>query len=349
MPYMKLKLATSLLTGAIIGSLGSTGFAAGNPNNGAGQFYGGLNIGGYHYDKDRDIKNTFPLYGAQVGYQVNSVLGIELGYQYGRTETCHTDHRVIHHQPHVAFLAHIPEASLWGITPYLVASVSHLNLDIKDRSDITDTLVGGGLGVQKFLTPSLALRTDVRSNWGINHARQDFQYAVALNYFFGSPRQTSYEPEPTPVPVKTKTVAEPVTITMNVEFDFDKSKVKPEYKPQIKRVADFMDQYPETQADLEGHTDSTGSEAYNLKLSQRRANAVKDVLVDDFNVPADRVTAKGYGEAHPVASNATPEGRAHNRRVDAIISTTVEKEVAADHDGHGMGHDDHDHQMDHNS
>ena len=67
--------------------------------------------------------------------------------------------------------------------------------------------------------------------------------------------------------------------------------------------------------ELKGYTDSIGSESYNQKLSQRRADAVRDAMIKK-GAPADRVVAKGYGESSPAASNATKEGRAENRRVE---------------------------------
>ncbi|MNT90758.1 Outer membrane porin F precursor [compost metagenome] len=79
-----------------------------------------------------------------------------------------------------------------------------------------------------------------------------------------------------------------------------------------------MKQYPQTTTVVEGHTDSVGPDAYNQKLSQRRADAVKQVLVQD-GVEASRVSSVGYGESRPVADNGTAEGRAVNRRVEAQV------------------------------
>ncbi len=70
---------------------------------------------------------------------------------------------------------------------------------------------------------------------------------------------------------------------------------------------------------VEGHTDSVGSDAYNQTLSERRANAVRDVLVNQYGVGGERVNAVGYGETRPVADNASAEGRAVNRRVEAEV------------------------------
>jgi outer membrane protein OmpA-like peptidoglycan-associated protein len=80
-----------------------------------------------------------------------------------------------------------------------------------------------------------------------------------------------------------------------------------------------MAQYPQTTTVIEGHTDSIGTDAYNQGLSERRANAVRDVLVDQYGVAGERVNAVGYGETRPVADNSTPEGRAINRRVEAEV------------------------------
>lgn len=117
-------------------------------------------------------------------------------------------------------------------------------------------------------------------------------------------------------------VAEPVEavrVELDVKFDFDKAQVKPESYGDIKNLADFLTQYPQTTTVVEGHTDAVGSDAYNQTLSERRANAVRDVLVNQYGVGADRVNAVGYGESRPVADNASAEGRAVNRRVEAEV------------------------------
>ncbi|MFJ4134694.1 OmpA family protein, partial [Pseudomonas cyclaminis] len=91
----------------------------------------------------------------------------------------------------------------------------------------------------------------------------------------------------------------------------------------VKNLDDFMAQYPATNVEVAGHTDSVGPDAYNQKLSQRRADAVKQVLVKDGVAPS-RVTAVGYGESRPVADNATEAGRAVNRRVEASVEAQAQ-------------------------
>lgn len=136
-------------------------------------------------------------------------------------------------------------------------------------------------------------------------------------------------PAPTATPTVTPTpptvqptvpvLAEKVTIELEVLFDTDKAIVKPNYYNEISEVADFMSQYPNTVVTIEGHTDSRASDSYNQALSQRRVDAVKSVLITEFGVTPDRLSAVGYGESKPRASNDTVEGRQLNRRVVAIV------------------------------
>jgi outer membrane protein OmpA-like peptidoglycan-associated protein len=86
--------------------------------------------------------------------------------------------------------------------------------------------------------------------------------------------------------------------------------------PALERFAALMNQHADWRVTIEGHTDNVGSAAYNLDLSTRRASAVRDVLIRRWSVPAARLQSQGYGLTRPVETNATDEGRAHNRRVE---------------------------------
>ncbi len=105
-------------------------------------------------------------------------------------------------------------------------------------------------------------------------------------------------------------------------FDFDKAVIKPQYQRRLEEVVHFMKKYSDTTTILEGYTCSIGTEAYNLRLSERRALAVKDYLVKR-GIEAVRLGIKAYGESHPVADNSTLAGRIKNRRVVAVITTKV--------------------------
>jgi OOP family OmpA-OmpF porin len=104
----------------------------------------------------------------------------------------------------------------------------------------------------------------------------------------------------------------------NVLFDFDKTAIKPDGAKILDRLIVFLKENPDKRADLEGHTDSVGTEKYNQGLSERRAAAVRDYLTQR-GVNASRLSTKGFGETKPIADNKTAEGRAKNRRVEIKV------------------------------
>jgi outer membrane protein OmpA-like peptidoglycan-associated protein len=119
-------------------------------------------------------------------------------------------------------------------------------------------------------------------------------------------------PPPPPPPKKEKIVLRAV------HFDFDKADIRPDARPILDDAAHILKQRGDIDVVVEGHTDSMGSDAYNMKLSNRRAEAVKRYLAD-HGIAASRITSEGFGESEPVASNETAEGRAQNRRVELHV------------------------------
>jgi outer membrane protein OmpA-like peptidoglycan-associated protein len=109
-----------------------------------------------------------------------------------------------------------------------------------------------------------------------------------------------------------------VTFASGVLFGFDKQDLTPTAQTNIQQLAQILNKYPDTYVRVEGHTDTTGTDAYNMALSQRRATAVADYLKTQ-NVAASRIQTFWYGSKQPVASNATEDGRAKNRRVEFSI------------------------------
>lgn len=101
-----------------------------------------------------------------------------------------------------------------------------------------------------------------------------------------------------------------------IYFDTDKAVVKPESKPTLDEVANLLKIDRSLKLEVAGHTDNTGDKAHNQKLSEDRATAVVNTLVSQYGIDATRLQAKGYGDARPVASNTTDDGRAKNRRVE---------------------------------
>lgn len=112
-----------------------------------------------------------------------------------------------------------------------------------------------------------------------------------------------------------------VRVTSDILFDTDSAALRSASRATLQQVAQNVAQYADEVVEVEGHTDSTGTSDYNLGLSQRRADSVRTYLVDQ-GIPSSRVTARGYGESSPKASNDTPEGRQLNRRVEIHIRAT---------------------------
>lgn len=241
--------------------------------------------------------------------------------------------------------------SVGAFAPFFVAGLG----DSKFEGD-KDTTLNLGAGLKYRFNDRIEWRATVRNFYGFDDKTYDFGIDTGIVFRLGAaPVQQRVEPTPAPVaavvadsdgdgvpddrdacpntprnyavdergcPILIEEVAR---IQLAVQFDFDRAEVKAEYFEDIRRVADFLNQHSDVVAQVEGHTDSTGSDEYNQNLSERRANAVRQVLIDRFGVSPARVSAVGYGESRPVASNDTAQGRERNRRVESAISTTVQR------------------------
>ena len=108
-------------------------------------------------------------------------------------------------------------------------------------------------------------------------------------------------------------------------FDLGKSSIREESYPALTSIAEIMNEYPQTVFHIEGHTDSQGSDALNLRLSKERAASVKNFLVEQDGIDASRITSEGYGESRPIATNKTAAGRQQNRRVEVSLEKNREK------------------------
>jgi len=109
----------------------------------------------------------------------------------------------------------------------------------------------------------------------------------------------------------------------NITFEVDKSYVKPNFVEVLGSVALVLKEYKSTMIEVAGHTDSSGSDSYNQMLSQQRAQAVSNVLINNGVQPV-RIDTVGYGESRPIASNSTAEGKQQNRRVELTLLPYVE-------------------------
>jgi OOP family OmpA-OmpF porin len=113
---------------------------------------------------------------------------------------------------------------------------------------------------------------------------------------------------------------------LEFQFEINQHVVRREEKEKLAVIGNFLVKYPKTQAEIEGHTDSVGTDEKNLVLSQKRADAVVAYLLQNFPIEASRLTAVGYGESRPIADNATEDGKRANRRISAIVDCATDVE-----------------------
>ncbi|WP_133002151.1 MULTISPECIES: OmpA family protein [Marinomonas] len=117
------------------------------------------------------------------------------------------------------------------------------------------------------------------------------------------------------------------SMDMQILFKPNKSVVSPRFYGKIQQLANFLIDNPETKVRIEGHTDNAGEAKINQQLSQDRANAVSEILIDKFRIAPRRVTAVGYGNRKPIASNSTDEGKMKNRRVVAEVYSNQKRSL----------------------
>ena len=130
---------------------------------------------------------------------------------------------------------------------------------------------------------------------------------------------------------KVERIDEGIKVEFNekILFAFSKSDLSDSAKMNLDKLATALTNYPNTNIEIQGHTDSRGTEEYNMGLSLRRANSVRDYL-ESQGIDGSRMTVKGYGESAPAYSNDTPEGMAQNRRVEFLITANDKMKADAE-------------------
>jgi len=120
---------------------------------------------------------------------------------------------------------------------------------------------------------------------------------------------------PAPIAVPSPQACAPTVI--NIKFDTNKADIKPLYHAELKKLAHFLKKFPNATVIIEGHTDSVGDKASNMKLSQNRADSVRNYIINNFGIAPERLSAKGFGPTKPIAGNETADGKQKNRRIEA--------------------------------
>ncbi len=335
-----MKLKNTL--GAVIGSMVAvSSFGVMAQGKGAVELEGQYRS--YQTQHSRDISNQGNLFGGGISYFLTD--DVSLGVFYGEYHAFradkakgHTDYngpgrrniKGEYYAVDATYHFGAPGSALagtgwYGVRPYVSTGMAYQSIgQAYKRGRDQSTYWNVGTGVKWYITDMLFTRAGVEGMYNIDDGYTEWQAiaGVGLN-FGGTIRKAAAEPvEPMPVAAaepEPAAVPAVVRVELDVKFDFDKSAVRPESYSEIKNLADFMKQYPQTTTVVEGHTDSVGTEQYNQRLSDRRAKAVRTVLVDDYGIAPNRVGAVGYGETRPIADNATEQGRQLNRRVEAEV------------------------------
>ena len=207
-----------------------------------------------------------------------------------------------------------------------------------------------GLGIKYKISEQVALKLDARHMIETDHGDNNLSYNVGLSVPFGEVAKAApVVATVAPVVAKVAPVEAPkdsdsdgvidsldecpntmakskvdsvgcmTLVNLNINFDTNKSNIKDSYNTRIVEFANMLKANPKLKATIGAHTDSVGSDAYNQKLSERRAASTVEAL-KALKVDTSKIKAVGYGEARPVATNATAEGKAENRRVEAVMS-----------------------------
>jgi len=104
---------------------------------------------------------------------------------------------------------------------------------------------------------------------------------------------------------------------IDIKFDTGKADIKPQYHDELRKLADFLKEFPQAKGVIEGYTDNVGAKEMNMKLSQRRADSVRNYLIKHLGIAPERLGAKGFGPTKPVADNKTAAGKQQNRRIES--------------------------------
>lgn len=189
------------------------------------------------------------------------------------------------------------------------------------------TKVKFGVGLRWAFTDNVAMRFEAeryRVGDAIGNTGDIDLYSVGLAFRFGGGRSTPAAPAPViaaPIPVIVPAPAtERYCSILDIQFEVDADTIQREEEEKLRVLGTYLQKYPDTTAVIEGHTDNVGTAADNMSLSQRRAESVVEFLANNYRIRTSRLSAVGYGQTRPIASNDTQEGKRQNRRIGAVIA-----------------------------
>lgn len=324
---MKLKSTLGIVIGALVAGSAAGVFAQGQ---------GAVEVeafGKYYAPQgSRDLEDSGALYGAGASYFLTD--DVSLGLSYGEYHDLNSNSSVDGrgHKNIKGSLTSLDAVYHFGqpgagLRPYVSTGVAYQSIGQAHRGGRdSSTYLNLGGGLKYYFTDMFFAKASLDGMYNIDEGYSEWMGGIGVGLNFGgSGRKVAATPAPEPMMAAAaaepaqEPIGEVVRVELDVKFDFDKATVRKESYKDIQDLAGFMQQYPSTRTVVEGHTDSVGTDQYNQRLSERRAQAVRRVLVDQYGVAANRVDSVGYGESRPVADNATEAGRQINRRVEAEV------------------------------
>ncbi len=316
-----MKLSRIVVSALVLGSLGNHALAQEDDSN----VYVGAGLSSLALDDDRiaaystrSPSHTPKLFNLSVGYQFNSAWSADL--------TVGTDMDYERGVDRISVNAYRFFGTNWR--PFVSAGFSSVDTETS-VPESTESLQAG-IGVSKDFTRNLEMRVGWQHFYAFDdEGHNDDEYSIALNWHFRKPLPPpAAAPEPAPVAAPAPAPApEPApvekvvvdTFELLVQFEFDHFNVRSIYRPQMEEIAQIMKDYPDSDLTIEGHTCTIGPEEYNQTLSENRANAVRDIFINELGIDPSRISAQGFGESVPVADNGTREGREANRRALGVL------------------------------
>lgn len=291
-------------------------------------------------------------HGVELGYNLNETWALRFEYAKQRLEQTTSDNKIDSTRVGIDVLYNVGQTNL-----YILGGLKHINAEQSEDG----SALNAGIGYRHYLTDRVAVYGEANRFQGISDSFADANLKLGVTVLFGDAPVVA-EPTPAPAPAPAPVVVEadsdkdgvtdandlcpgtPVTdkvdatgcsiftekevnFTLKAQFDNDSAVIKPEYRSEIADLAAFLKRFPGTDVEIGGHASNVGSAAYNLKLSQRRADAVAQVLSNEHGISSSRVTATGYGVTRPKVTGNTPAAHAANRRIEAVVTATVKEKV----------------------
>lgn len=311
-------------------------------------------IGGVHTEGNLDLEQDYANAGLAFGFNATNTFfdQIELGFltTIGKTnyENSTEETNVTRYFANIVKNYRINEE----VSLYALAGIGYENFSNEQFNNEDSAFGNYGFGIKYNITDYFALKADVRHLIETDHGDNNLLYTLGFGYSFGEKAKPApvviekpkEEPKPTPV----KKVEAPkdsdkdgvidpkdecpntpagllvdavgctVLVDLNINFATDSAEITNQYNEKIVEFANLLNKDTGLKATINAHTDATGSEKYNQMLSQKRAESAVEAL-KKLNVDESRLSAQGFGESQPIATNSTKEGRASNRRVEASL------------------------------